>query len=130
MKHRGLVIILIILIATDYEYLTILKDLLMFTKLNDYKPFNIFNVLENFLDVVIMWGAFFDIFFRNIPQIIIQVSKIFGFILFRRQSLHRHNILPTNTHRQFILPTVCFTEGHFTDKFFFKKHPNFSPNST
>ncbi|RIB12003.1 hypothetical protein C2G38_2201976 [Gigaspora rosea] len=33
-KYLGLVILLIILIATDYEYLTILKDIPMFTKRN------------------------------------------------------------------------------------------------
>ncbi|KAF0532032.1 hypothetical protein F8M41_011541 [Gigaspora margarita] len=76
MKYRGSIIILIILAATDYEYLTILKDIPMFTKKSYcYKQINIFNILEHIFDIAIMWGAFIDIFFRNIPQIIIQVCK-------------------------------------------------------
>ncbi|KAF0501473.1 hypothetical protein F8M41_020002 [Gigaspora margarita] len=73
-KYRGLVIILIVLVATDYEYLTILKEIPIFTKkLYYYEQINIFNILDNIFDIAILWGAFFDIFFRNIPQIIIQV---------------------------------------------------------
>ncbi|CAG8847034.1 21327_t:CDS:1, partial [Gigaspora margarita] len=59
--------------ATDFEYLTILKDIPIFAKkLDHYEQINIFNILEHIFDVAILWGAFFDIFFRNIPQIIIQ----------------------------------------------------------
>ncbi|RIB22335.1 hypothetical protein C2G38_1005953 [Gigaspora rosea] len=77
MKHRNLTAILISLAVTDYEYLTILKDVPMFTKeyeqINIFNVFNMFNMFKHIFGIAIMWGAFFDIFFRNIPQIIIQV---------------------------------------------------------
>ncbi|RIB03660.1 hypothetical protein C2G38_2122551, partial [Gigaspora rosea] len=64
-----------ILVTTDYEYLMILKDLPIFTKkLYRYEPINtlnIFSIIDYIFVDVIIWGAFFDIFFRNIPQIII-----------------------------------------------------------
>ncbi|RIB07572.1 hypothetical protein C2G38_418510 [Gigaspora rosea] len=73
-KYLGLVILLIILIATDYEYLTILKDIPIFTKrLYRYEEINRFNIFKHIFIGAIICGAFFDIFFRNIPQIVIQV---------------------------------------------------------
>ncbi|RIB12647.1 hypothetical protein C2G38_2200047 [Gigaspora rosea] len=76
MKYRGLVIILTVLAAIDYKYLSILKDIPIFTKkLYHYERINIFNILEHIFGVAIIWGAIFDIFFRNIPQIIIQCTK-------------------------------------------------------
>ncbi|RIB05356.1 hypothetical protein C2G38_2118557, partial [Gigaspora rosea] len=64
-----------ILVATDYEYLIILKDLHIFIKkLYRYEPINtlnIFSIIGHIFEDVIIWGAFIDIFFRNIPQIII-----------------------------------------------------------
>ncbi|RIB20020.1 hypothetical protein C2G38_1227056 [Gigaspora rosea] len=71
-KHQSLVAILIILAVTDYGYLTILKDVPMFMK--KYEQINIFNLFMHISGAAITWGAFLDIFFRNIPQIIIQVS--------------------------------------------------------
>ncbi|KAF0558620.1 hypothetical protein F8M41_008540 [Gigaspora margarita] len=63
-KYRASVIILIILAATDFEYLTILKDIPIFAKkLDHYEQINIFNILEHIFDVAILWGAVFDIFF-------------------------------------------------------------------
>ncbi|KAF0450267.1 hypothetical protein F8M41_002203 [Gigaspora margarita] len=77
-KYLGLVIPLIILIATDYEYLTILKDIPMFTKrLYRYEEINRFNILKHIFVGPILCGAFFDIFFRNIPQIVVQVCILF-----------------------------------------------------
>ncbi|RIB27425.1 hypothetical protein C2G38_1777556 [Gigaspora rosea] len=64
-----------ILVTTDYEYLMILKDLSIFTKkLYQYElinTFNIFGIIDHVFEDVIIWGAFVDIFFRNVPQIII-----------------------------------------------------------
>ncbi|KAF0537646.1 hypothetical protein F8M41_008312 [Gigaspora margarita] len=83
MNYRGLMIIIIILTATDYEYLTILKVLPMCTdKLYHYEQVNIFNIFDHNIDNAILWGVFVDIFFRNIPQIIIQVYYYnYGFLL-------------------------------------------------
>ncbi|KAF0526279.1 hypothetical protein F8M41_014110 [Gigaspora margarita] len=76
MKYRSLVIMLTILAVTDYEYLIILKDISIFTKkLYHYEQINLFNMLEHIFGDAILWGAFFDIFFRDIPQIVIQVSN-------------------------------------------------------
>ncbi|KAF0433389.1 hypothetical protein F8M41_005074 [Gigaspora margarita] len=77
-KYRNLVVIFIILIITDFEFLVILKDI---PKYKYFKISEIFdqpeqiNRLEYIFQVAIICGAFFDIAFRNIPQIIIQVSK-------------------------------------------------------
>ncbi|RIB27434.1 hypothetical protein C2G38_2061912 [Gigaspora rosea] len=53
----------------------ILKDLPIFTKkLYQYERINtlyIFSIIDHIFKDVIIWGAFIDIFFRNIPQIII-----------------------------------------------------------
>ncbi|CAG8577092.1 2470_t:CDS:2 [Cetraspora pellucida] len=80
---RGLVTTLVILTATDYEYLTILRDVHIFTKkLYRYEEINIFNIFKHIFGVAIIWGAFIDIFLRNIPQIIVlAVSKFIIFII-------------------------------------------------
>ncbi|KAF0555237.1 hypothetical protein F8M41_017625 [Gigaspora margarita] len=76
--YRNLIAIFIVLIITDFEYLKILKDM---PKYKCFKINKIFdkaeqiNRLEYIFQVAIICGAFFDITFRNIPQIIIQVSK-------------------------------------------------------
>ncbi|CAG8823299.1 3385_t:CDS:2, partial [Gigaspora margarita] len=45
--------------ATDFEYLTILKDIPIFAnKLDHYEQINIFNILERIFDVAILWGIF------------------------------------------------------------------------
>ncbi|CAG8544555.1 3296_t:CDS:10 [Cetraspora pellucida] len=76
-KHRSLTAMFIILTATDYEYLFILRDVPRFTKgPYRYEQINIFNMLKRIFGIAIMWGAFFDVFFRNIPQIIIQKSNL------------------------------------------------------
>ncbi|KAF0456451.1 hypothetical protein F8M41_001349 [Gigaspora margarita] len=85
-EYRGLVAIFTILVATDYEYLTILKVVPIFTKkLYRYErinTLNIFSIIDHIFDDVIIWGAFIDIFFRNIPQIIIlAVSKFIILLL-------------------------------------------------
>ncbi|KAF0526278.1 hypothetical protein F8M41_014109 [Gigaspora margarita] len=68
-KYRNLVAIFIILIISDFEYLEILKYIP-----NCTKSFDRHEKVEYIFEVAIIYGAFFDIFFRNIPQIIIQVS--------------------------------------------------------
>ncbi|CAG8508154.1 924_t:CDS:2 [Dentiscutata heterogama] len=65
MKYPSLVVMLIILASTDYEYLTILKDGPMLTK--KYEQIKIFNLFIHISEAAIIWGAFFDIFFRTIP---------------------------------------------------------------
>ncbi|KAF0456453.1 hypothetical protein F8M41_001351 [Gigaspora margarita] len=79
-EYRGLVTMLTVLVAIDYEFLTILKDLPIFTKKlyrnERINTLNIFSIIDHIFEDVIIWGAFIDIFFRNIPQIIIlAVSK-------------------------------------------------------
>ncbi|CAG8633315.1 13284_t:CDS:2 [Gigaspora margarita] len=80
-----------ILIATDYEYLTILKDVSIFTKkLYRYEPINalnIFSIIDHIFEDVIIWGAFIDIFFRNIPQIIILAVSKFIILPLRNYSV-------------------------------------------
>ncbi|RIB23535.1 hypothetical protein C2G38_2171062 [Gigaspora rosea] len=58
-------------VATDYKYLTVLKDAPRSVEEipNEIKQINIFRQIFRF---PIIYGAFFDIFVRNIPQIIIQ----------------------------------------------------------
>ncbi|KAF0450264.1 hypothetical protein F8M41_002203 [Gigaspora margarita] len=91
-KYLGLVIPLIILIATDYEYLTILKDIPMFTKrLYRYEEINRFNILKHIFVGPILCGAFFDIFFRNIPQIVVQA---FYYNELNNGRLFEYNIVP------------------------------------
>ncbi|KAF0555242.1 hypothetical protein F8M41_017630 [Gigaspora margarita] len=68
--YRNLIAIFIILVITDFEYLKILKDMH-----KCIKRFGRHEQLEYIFEIAIINGAFFDIIFRNIPQIIIQVSK-------------------------------------------------------
>ncbi|RIB25740.1 hypothetical protein C2G38_2066781 [Gigaspora rosea] len=76
-EYRNLIVIFIILIITDFEYLKFLKDM---PKYKCFKVNKIFdqperiNKLEYLFQVAIIFGAFFDITFRNIPQIIIQIK--------------------------------------------------------
>ena len=44
-----------------------------------------------------------------------------GFVLFRRQSLHRHNISPTNIHRQVHFTDSLFHRSSFHRQVFFSK---------
>ncbi|CAG8778602.1 2860_t:CDS:1, partial [Gigaspora margarita] len=55
---------------TDYEYLKILKDDLKPDEIEQIKQINMFRQIFR---LTIIYGALFDIFLRNIPQIIIQV---------------------------------------------------------
>ncbi|KAF0526266.1 hypothetical protein F8M41_014099 [Gigaspora margarita] len=77
-EYRNLIAMFNFLIMTDFVYFEISKDIVksMFTKIN--KSFALperINRLEYRFQVAIVCGAFFGISFRNIPQIIIQVSK-------------------------------------------------------
>ncbi|RIB00174.1 hypothetical protein C2G38_2130337, partial [Gigaspora rosea] len=66
---------LTVLVAIVYEFLTILEDVPIFTKkLYRNERINtlyIFSIIDHIFEDVIILGAFIDIFFRNIPQIII-----------------------------------------------------------
>ncbi|KAF0541543.1 hypothetical protein F8M41_005314 [Gigaspora margarita] len=55
---------------TDYEYLKILKDELTPDEIKQIKQINMFRQIFR---LTIIYGALFDIFLRNIPQIVIQV---------------------------------------------------------
>ncbi|KAF0526265.1 hypothetical protein F8M41_014098 [Gigaspora margarita] len=67
-KYQNLIAIFIILVITDFEYLEILKYIP-----NCTKSFDLHEKLEYIFEVAIIYGAFVDIFVRNIPQIIIQL---------------------------------------------------------
>ncbi|KAF0541490.1 hypothetical protein F8M41_005416 [Gigaspora margarita] len=54
----------------DYEYLKILKDELKPDEIKQIKQINMFRQIFR---LAIIYGALFDIFLRNIPQIVIQV---------------------------------------------------------
>ncbi|KAF0541532.1 hypothetical protein F8M41_005302 [Gigaspora margarita] len=55
---------------TDYEYLKISKDELKPDEIEQIKQINMFRQIFR---LTIIYGALFDIFLRNIPQIVIQV---------------------------------------------------------
>ncbi|KAF0433388.1 hypothetical protein F8M41_005073 [Gigaspora margarita] len=88
-EYRNLIAMFNILILTDFVYLEILKDIAKskYTKISDSsdQPEQI-NRLEYIFQVAIICGAFFDISFRNIPQIIIQVSKRYA--IYKITSIH------------------------------------------
>ncbi|RIB07583.1 hypothetical protein C2G38_2273795 [Gigaspora rosea] len=65
---------------TDYEYLKILKDELKPDEIEQIKQINMFRQIFR---LSILYGALFDIFLRNIPQIVIQgeVSQVIFVII-------------------------------------------------
>ncbi|KAF0467437.1 hypothetical protein F8M41_026000 [Gigaspora margarita] len=66
-KYKGLVAMFIILATTDYEYLTILKDGPIFTKIlcqdERFNSLSIFNKFKHIFGNAIIWGTIIDIFF-------------------------------------------------------------------